>query len=115
MLVYRNKGKEITVNGNEIEIIDVKIKEIKSKPYIPFQYVSSFEIAKIKIDVEIEIIINGIVVDSYGKKITIGENFLNEFEEIEKLNKDELFELVNNYFENEKNQLIEIVLNKRIK
>lgn len=115
MLVYKNKGKEIAVNGNEIESINIEIKEIKSKPYIPFQYVSSFEIAKIKIDVEIEIIINGIVVDSYKKKITIGKDFLNELGEIEKLNKDELFELTNNCFENEKNQLIEIVLKKRIK
>lgn len=115
MLVYKNKGKETKINGNEIESIDIVIKEIKGKPFIPLQYVAPFNNAKIKVNSVIEIIINNIVVDSYDKKITICDDMLDNFKYVESLDNNELLERLRSRFKNERDELIEIVLRNRIK
>lgn len=115
MLVYVNKGKQVELNNNEIANIDVKIKKVIGTPFVPIQYVTSFSSPKIKVDAIIEVELNGVVVDEYVKKILVGYDMLNEFQEIKILNKQELFELVRNNFENEKDNLIDMILRLRIK
>lgn len=74
-----------------------------------------FSSPKIKVKSVIQIIINDVVVDEYTKDVTVGTNMLDYFEEIKNLTGNELLELVRNNFENEKDNLIEIVLRNRIK
>lgn len=74
MLVYTNRGKQVKLNSNDVESIDVIVKDV-----------------------------------------TVGTNMLDYFEEIKNLTGNELLELVRNNFENEKDNLIEIVLRNRIK
>ena len=114
MLVYTNRGKQVELNSNEIESIDVNVKNVVGAPFVPTQYVS-FSSPKIKVRAVVEIEINDIVVDFYEKDIVIGCDMLDEFETIKSMNENELLELVRNSFENEKDMLIEIVLRNRIK
>lgn len=115
MLVYTNRGKQVGLNSNEIESIDVDVKNVVGTPFVPTQYVSSFSSQKIKVRAVVEIDINDTVVDFYEKDIVIGCDMLDEFETIKSMNENELLELVRNSFENEKDMLIEIVLRNRIK
>lgn len=115
MLVYENRGKQVELNSNEIESIDVNVKSVVGTPFVPAQYVSSFSSPKIKVKSVIQIVINDVVVDEYTKDVTVGTNMLDYFEEIKNLPGNELLELVRNNFENEKDMLIEIVLRNRIK
>lgn len=115
MLVYENRGKQVKLNSNEIENIDVRIKTITGTPFVPSQYVANYSSAKIKINAVIEIEINDIIVDEYNKDIVIGYDMLDEFDEINNLTDNELLELVINSFENEKDMLIGIVLRNRVK
>lgn len=114
MLVYEKNGKQVELNSEEIETIDVNVKNVVGTPYVPTQYVASFSSPKIKVGAVVEIEINDTVVDSYEKDIVIGYDMLDEFETIKSMNENELFELTKNSFENEKDMLIEIVLRKRI-
>lgn len=115
MLVYANRGKQIKLNSNKIENIDVKIKKVVGTPFVPTQYVGSFSSPKIKVKSVIEIEINDIIVDEYEKDIVVGSDMLGYFDEIKDVTGNELLELVRNNFENEKNMLIEIVLRNRVK
>ena len=115
MLVYVNKGKQVELNNNEIANIDVKIKKVIGTPFVPIQYVTAFSSPKIKVEAIVEVELNGVVVDEYVKKILVGYDMLNEFQEIKTLNKQELFELVRNSFENEKDSLIDTIVRLRIK
>lgn len=114
MLVYENRGKQVELNSNEIESIDVNVKNVVGTPFVPTQYISSFSSPKIKVRAVIEIEINNIIVDEYEKDVVVGCDMLDEFESIKSMNENELFELTRNSFENEKNMLIEIVLRNRI-
>lgn len=115
MLIYRNRGKEIKLNGSDVESIDVVVKDVVGSPFLPTQYTSSFSSAKIKVKSVIEIVINDVVVDEYTKDIVVATDMLGYFDEIKNLTGNELLELVRNNFENEKENLIEIVLRNRIK
>lgn len=116
MLVYENRGKQVELNSNEIESIDVRIKTITGTPFVPSQYVANYSSSKIKINAIIEIEINDIIVDEYNKDIVIGYDILDEFAEIKSMNENELFELTNNCFESqEKDNLIDIIIKFRIK
>lgn len=114
MLVYENRGKKVKLNSNEIESIDVNVKNVVGTPFVPTQYVSSFSSPKIKVRAVVEIEINDIVVDSYEKDVVVGSDMLGYFDEIKNIAGNELLELVRNSFENEKDTLIEIVLRNRI-
>ena len=114
MLVYENRGKQVELNSNEIENIDVNVKNVVGTPFVPTQYVS-FSSPKIKVRSVIEIEINDIIVDEYEKDIVVGSDMLGYFDEIKHLTGNELLELVKNCFYNEKDRLIEIVLRNRIK
>lgn len=115
MLVYVNKGKEVELNGNEIESVDVRIKKVLGTPFVPTQYVTAFSSPKIKVDAIVEVELNGGVVDEYVKKILVGYDMLNELEEIKALSEQKLFELVRNNFESEKDSLIDTIVRLRIK
>lgn len=115
MLVYVNNGKQVKLNGNEVESVDVRIKKVVGRPFIPVQYVTAFSSPKIKVEAIVEIELNNVVVDEYAKKILVGYDMLNELEEIKALNKQELFELVRNNFEIEKDSLINMIVKFRIK
>lgn len=115
MLVYVNKGKQVELNNNKIESVDVNVRKVVGTPFVPTQYVSNFSSPKIKVRAVVEIEINDIVVDSYEKDVVVGCDILDEFESIKSMNKNELFELTRNSFENEKEMLIEIVLRNRVK
>ena len=115
MLVYENRGKQVELNSNEIESIDVNVKKVLGTSFVPSQYVSSFLSPKIKVKSVIEIEINNIVVDEYEKDIVVGSDMLGYFDEIKNIAGNELLELVRNNFENKKEMLIEIVLRNRIK
>lgn len=115
MLVYTNRGKQVELNSNEIESIDVNVRKVVGAPFVPAQYVSSFLSPKIKVRSVIEIEINDTVVDEYEKEIVVGNDMLGYFDEIKDIAGNELLELVRNNFENEKEMLIEIVLRNRIK
>ena len=115
MLVYENRGKQVELNSNEIESIDIVVKKVIGTPFVPTQYVSSFSSPKIKVRAVVEIEINDTVVDSYEKDVVVGSDMLGYFDEIKNLTGNELLELVRNNFENEKDMLIEIVLKNRIK
>lgn len=115
MLVYKNRGKQVELNSNEIENIDVNVKKVIGTPYIPYQYVYGFSSPKIKVRSVIKIEINDIVVDEYEKDVIVGSDMLGYFDEIKDIAGNELLELVRNNFENEKENLIEIVLRNRIK
>ena len=115
MLVYVNKGKQVELNNNEIANIDVKIKKVIGTPFVPIQYVTAFSSPKIKVEAIVEVELNNIVVDEYVKKILVGYDMLNELEEIKALNEQELFELVRNNFEIEKDSLINTIVKFRIK
>lgn len=114
MLVYANRGKQVKLNSNEIENIDIKIKKVVGTPFVPTQYVSSFSSPKIKVRAVVEIEINNTVVDLYEKDVVVGSDMLSYFDEIKNLTNNELLELVRNNFENEKEMLIEIVLRNRM-
>ena len=116
MLVYENRGKQVELNSNEIESIDVNVKNVVGTPFVPNQYVANYSSPKIKINAVIEIEINDIIVDEYNKDIVIGYDILEEFETIKSMNENELFELTNNCFEKqEKDSLIDIIIKFRIK
>lgn len=115
MLVYANRGKQVKLNSNEIESIDVNVKKVVGTPVIPYQYVYGFSTPKIKVRSVIEIEINNIIVDEYEKDIVVGSDMLGYFDKIKDVKGNELLELVRNSFENEKAMLIEIVLRNRIK
>ena len=115
MLVYENRGKQVILNSNEIESIDIKVKKVLGTPFVPYQYVYGFSSPKIKVRSVIEIEINNIVVDEYEKDVVVGSDMLGYFDEIKDIKGNELLELVRNNFENEKEMLIEIVLRNRIK
>ena len=68
MLVYTNRGKQVELNSNEIESIDVNVSKVVGEPFVPTQYVSSFSSPKIKVRAVVEIEINDIVVDIYEKR-----------------------------------------------
>ena len=115
MLVYVNRGKQVELNSNEIESIDVKVRKVVGTPFVPTQYVANFSSPKIKVRAVIEIEINDVIVDEYEKDIVVGSDMLGYFDEIKDVKGNELLELVRNNFENEKDMLIEIVLRNRIK
>lgn len=115
MLVYENRGKQVELNSNEIESIDVNVKNVVGTPFVPTQYVSSFSSPKIKVRSVIEIEINDIIVDECEKDIVVGSDVLGYFDEIKDIAGNELLELVRNNFENEKDMFVEIVLRNRIK
>ena len=115
MLVYVNRGKQVELNSNEIESVDVNVKKVLGSPVIPTQYASFFSSPKIKVSSVIEIKINNIVVDEYKKDIAVGSDMLGYFNEIKDIKGNELLTLVRNNFENEKDTLIEIILRNRIK
>lgn len=115
MLVYFNRGKKVELNSNEIESIDIVVKDVVGSPFLPTQYTTAFTSSKIKVKSVIEIEINNIVVDEYEKDLVVGSDRLGYFDEIKNISGNELLELVRNSFENEKDTLIEIVLRNRIK
>ena len=115
MLVYRNRGKEIKLNGSDVESIDIVVKDVVGSPFLPTQYTTAFTSPKIKVTSVIEIVINDVVVDEYTKDVVVGSDMLDYFDEIKDIHGNELLELVTNCFENEKNNLIEIILRNRIK
>ena len=115
MLVYANRGKEIKLNSDNVESIDIVIKDVVGSPYLPTQYTTAFNSPKIKVKSVIQIVINDVVVDEYTKDVTVSNDILGYFDEIKDIPRNELLELVRNNFENEKEILIEIVLRNRIK
>lgn len=115
MLVYANRGKQVILNSNEIESIDVYVKKVLGTPFVLSQYVSSFSSPKIKVRAVVEIEINDIVVDSYEKDVVVGYDILDEFDNIKSMNENELFELTRNSFENEKDSLVDTIVKFRIK
>lgn len=114
MLVYKNRGKQVKLNSNEVESIDVNVKKVIGTPFIAHQYVYSFSSPKIKVRSVIEIEINDVMVDEYERDVVVGSDMLGYFDEIKDIQDNELLELVTNRFENEKNNLIEIILRNRI-
>lgn len=42
MLVYTNRGKQVKLNSNDVESIDVIVKDVVGSPFVPEQYVYSF-------------------------------------------------------------------------
>lgn len=115
MLVYTNRGKEIKLNSDNVESIDVVVKDVVGSPFLPTQYTTAFSNSKIKVKSVIQIVINDVLVDEYNKDIVVGSDMLGYFDEIKDITGNELLELVRNSFENEKDILIEIVLRNRIK
>ena len=115
MLVYTNRGKEIKLNSDNVESIDIVVKDVVGSPYLPTQYTTAFTSPKIKVKSVIQIVINDVVVDEYTKDVVVGSDILGYFDEIKDVKGNELLELVRNSFENEKDMLIEIVLRNRIK
>lgn len=115
MLVYTNRGKEIKLNSNDVESIDIVVKDVVGSAFLPTQYTAAFSNSKIKVKSVIEIVINNVVVDEYAKDVVVGNDMLGYFDEIKHVKGNELLELVRNNFENEKDVLIEIVLRNRIK
>lgn len=115
MLVYTNRGKEIKLNSDNVESIDIVVKDVVGSPYLPTQYTTAFTSSKIKVKSVIQIVINDVVVDEYTKDVVVGSDILGYFDEIKDIKGNELLELVRNNFENEKEMLIEIVLRNRIK
>lgn len=115
MLVYTNRGKEIKLNSDNVESIDIVVKDVVGSPYLPTQYLTAFSSLKIKVKSVIQIVINNVVVDEYTKDVVVGSDILGYFDEIKDVKGNELLELVRNSFENEKDMLIEIVLRNRIK
>lgn len=115
MLVYTNRGKEIKLNSDNVESIDIVVKDVVGSPYLPTQYTTAFTSPKIKVKSVIEILINDVIVDEYTKDVVVGSDILGYFNEIKNIAGNELLELVRNSFENEKDSLIEIVLRNRIK
>ena len=115
MLVYTNRGKKVELNSNEIESIDINVKKVVGTVFVPTQYVTSFSSPKIKVRAVVEIEINDIVVDSYEKDVVVGCGLLDEFESIKLMNKNELFELTRNSFEDEKDSLVDTIVKFRIK
>ncbi len=115
MLVYTNRGKEIKLNSDNVESIDIVVKDVVGSPYLPTQYTTAFTSPKIKVKSVIEILINDVIVDEYEKDIVVGSDMLGYFDEIKDVTGNELLELVRNNFENEKDMLIKIVLRNRIK
>ena len=115
MLVYKNRGKQVKLNSNEVESIDVNVKKVIGTPFIAYQYVYGFSSPKIKVRSVIEIEINDIIVDEYEKDVIVASDMLGYFDEIKDIVGNELLELVRNNFENEKEMLIEIILRNRIK
>lgn len=115
MLVYVNRGKQVELNSNEIESIDVNVKKVVGTAFVPTQYVTSFSSPKIKVRAVVEIEINDIVVDSYEKDVVVGYDMLDEFESIKSMNETELFELTRNSFANEKDSLVDSIVKYRIK
>lgn len=115
MLVYTNRGKEIKLNSDNVESIDIVVKDVVGSPYLPTQYTTAFTSPKIKVKSVIEILINDVIVDEYTKDVTVGNDILGYFDEIKDIPGNELLTLVRNNFENEKETLIEIVLRNRIK
>lgn len=115
MLVYTNRGKEIKLNSDNVESIDIVVKDVVGSPYLPTQYTTAFTSPKIKVKSVIQIVINNVVVDEYTKDVVVGSDILGYFDEIKDVTGNELLELVRNNFENEKNMLIEIVLRNRVK
>lgn len=115
MLVYTNRGKEIKLNSDNVESIDIVVKDVVGSPYLPTQYTTAFTSPKIKVKSVIEILINDVKVDEYEKDIVVGSDMLGYFDEIKDVTGNELLELVRNNFENEKEMLMEIVLRNRIK
>lgn len=115
MLVYTNRGKEIKLNSDNVESIDIVVKDVVGSPYLPTQYTTAFTSPKIKVKSVIEILINDVIVDEYTKDVVVGHDTLGFFDEIKNLTGNELLELVRNSFENKKAMLIEIVLRNRIK
>lgn len=114
MLVYTNRGKEIKLNSDNVESIDIVVKDVVGSPYLPTQYTTAFTSPKIKVKSVIEILINDVIVDEYEKDIVVGSDMLGYFDEIKDIKGNELLELVRNNFENEKDMLIKIVLRNRI-
>lgn len=115
MLVYTNRGKEIKLNSDNVESIDIVVKDVVGSPYLPTQYTTAFTSPKIKVKSVIQIVINDVVVDEYTRDVVVGSDMLGYFDEIKDVTGNELLELVRNNFENEKEMLIEIVLRNRIK
>lgn len=115
MLVYTNRGKEIKLNSDNVESIDVVVKDVVGSPFLPTQYTTAFTSPKIKVKSVIQIVINNVVVDEYEKDVIVGSDMLGYFDEIKDIKGNELLTLVRNNFENEKEILIEIVLRNRIK
>lgn len=115
MLVYTNRGKEIKLNSDNVESVDIIVKDVVGSPFIPTQYTTAFASPKIKVKSVIQIMINNVVVDEYEKDVVVGSDMLGYFDEIKNITGNELLELVRNNFENEKDSLIEIVLRNRIK
>lgn len=115
MLVYTNRGKEIKLNSDNVESIDIVVKDVVGSPYLPTQYTTAFTSPKIKVKSVIEILINDVIVDEYEKDIVVGSDMLGYFDEIKDVTGNELLTLVRNNFENKKEMLIEIVLRNRIK
>lgn len=115
MLVYTNRGKEIKLNSDNVESIDVVLKDVVGSPFLPTQYLTAFSSPKIKVKSVIQIVINNVLVDEYTRDIVVGSDMLGYFDEIKDIKGNELLELVRNNFENEKESLIEIVLRNRIK
>lgn len=115
MLIYKNRGKQVELNSNKIESIDVNVKNVVGTPFVPTQYVTSFSSPKIKVRAVVEIKINDTIVDSCEKDIVIGCDMLDEFESIKSMNETELFELTRNSFENEKDTLVDSIVKFRVK
>lgn len=115
MLVYTNRGKEIKLNSDNVESVDIIVKDVVGSPFIPYQYVYGFLSPKIKVRSVIEIEINNIIVDEYEKDIVVGSDMLGYFDEIKNLTGNELLELVRNSFENEKDRLVDSIVKFRIK
>lgn len=115
MLVYTNSGKQVKLNSNDVESIDVVVKDVVGTPFVPTQYLTAFSSPKIKVKSVIQIVINDVVVDEYNTDVIVGSDMLGYFDEIKNLKGSELLELVENSFVDEKNNLIEIVLRNRIK
>ena len=114
MLVYKSRKGDIRIKGDEVEDIEVRVKEILSRPEISLAIPRAFHSSTIRVLMRIEVIINDEIIDTYATYFKIGEDMLGNFEFWSSLSDDEVNERVMNMWECERNYYYECAL-KRVK
>lgn len=114
MLVYKSRKGDIRIKGDEIEDIEVRVKEILSRPKISLAIVPAFHSPTIQVLLRIEVIINDEIIDTYTTYFKLGEDMLGNFEYWSSLSDDDLNESIMNRWKSERDYFYECAL-RRVK